>query len=172
MILNTIRTLKEGIHIEGQVQAQSKRLSVKELCGEEKVRNRVRERVSEEEEGEDKGVEEEKEEGEEIGKEEETREGDLECAIAIVKAFEYYLHLLTSKCTMCTLHISQALHHNFKETLDTIKGVMDGIYETVSSIAGKTSMLIARMQERAAEASFSCLLSMQSCSSTCGTISI
>lgn len=103
---------------------------------------------------------------------EEKEEGDLECAIAIVDAFEYYLHLLTSRCTMCTLHVTQALHVNFKETIDSIRSVMDVIYETVSSIAGKGSMLMARMQERASEASFSCLISMHLCSSTCGTISL
>lgn len=178
-MLETIQLLKDGIHIKGETHVQDKRLRVEGLCGEEKVimkgRNRAGERMIESEmkmENEE-GFDEKKGEDEDENENEvEKEEGDLECAIAIVDAFEYYLHLLTSKCTMCTLHSSQALHCNFKETLDSIKGVMDVIYETVSSIAGKGSMLMARMQERASVASFSCLTSMHSCSSTCGTTSV
>ena len=152
--------LKKGIHIKGQTQVQAKLLRVEGLCGEEKGRDRVGKEMTEEE-GEE----------EEDGEEKEVEEGDLECAHALVNAFEFLINLLTLKCKMFTLHGCQALHHNFRENLDAIKSVMDEIHQTVSSIAGKSSILMARMQERASEASFSCLLSMHSCSSTCGTIS-
>jgi hypothetical protein len=169
--------LKEGIHVkrEGQVRTKGTRLRVKELCRQEKRRESRRER------GRDRIVElemdmemEEGEGEEEGGKEGQDREegqgeGNMECTTALVDAFEFYLSLLTSRCTACTLHISQAVSHNFKETLEAIKSAMDGIQQAVSSIAGSSSVLMVRMQERASEASFSCILSMQSCSSTCGT---
>ena len=177
-MLETIQSLKDGIHIKGQIHVQDKRLRVEGLCGGEKVvvkgRDRAGKRMMINEEGVDEkeGEHEDKDDNQNGDEGVEKEEGDFECAIAIVDAFEYYLHLLTSRCTMCTLHGSQALHVNFKETIDSIKSVMDVIYETVSSITGKGSMLMARMQERASEASFSCLISMQSCSSTCGTLSL
>ena len=182
-MLETIQLLKDGIHIKGQTHVQDKRLRIDGLRGEEKVivkgSDRAGERMIEskmkmENVGgvDDKEGEDEDKDADEIENGVAKEEGDLECAIAIVDAFEYYLHLLTSSCTMCTLHVSQGLHANFKDTVDLIKSVMDVIRETVSSIAGKGSMLMARMQERASEASFSCLISMHSCSSTCGTISV
>lgn len=169
------------------MRGKGTRLRVEELCREEKRRESRRERGRERgrdrivelemdmevEEGE--GAEDEgKEEG---GKERQHRvegqgEGDMECATALVDAFEFYLSLLIARCTACKLHISQAARHDFKETLEAIKSAMDDIHQAVSSIAGSSSVLMARMQERSSEASISCILSMHSCSSTCGTISI
>lgn len=156
------------------------RLRVEELCREEKMRESRRgiggesrrDRIAELEMNIEMEKGEEAEDEENVGgKEQEGQgEGDLECAAALVDAFEYYLHLLISRCTACTLHIPQAVGHNFKETIEAIKSAMDGIQEAVSFIAGESSLLMARMRERASEASFSCILSMHSCSSTCGAI--
>ena len=171
--------MKEGIHIkgEGQVRGKGTRLRVEELCREEKWRESRRERGREgivEMEtdikmGEVEGAE---DEGKEEGIKEGQGDGDMECATALVDAFEFYLSLLSARCTACTLHVFQAVRHDFKETIEAIKSAMDGIQQAVSSIAGGFSVLMARMQERASEASFSCILSMHSCSSTCGTILI
>jgi hypothetical protein len=175
--------LKEGIHVKGEEQVRGKgtRLRVEEICMEEKRRESRRERGRER--GRDRIVELEMDmemeegegaenEGKEEGGKEEQGEGDMECVTALVDAFEFYLSLLSSRCTACTLHVSQAVRHNFKETIEAIKSAMDGIQQAVSSIAGRSSVLVARMQERASEACYSCILSMHSCSSTCGTISI